>query len=230
MSHPTMRRILSLFLLTATAQAAPEWIWLPKAHDKQKASFRHDFDLPRNAHLGTLKITCDNGAKAYLNGTLVATNPDWQQPTTADVTKQIKPGEKNELRIDATNQGGTAAPIARLTITLASKKELVIETSGQWQAATTGSEDWKPATVVSAYGKGPWGLALDGKPGAASSKPATAIAAADITVPAGFKVEQLYTVPKETQGSWVALTSDPKGRLIACDQYGHLYRMPLPHV
>lgn len=226
-----MRHLLSFLLLaTVTAHAAPEWIWLPKAHDKQKASFRHSFDLPHNAHLGSLKITCDNGAKAYLNGTLVATNPDWQQPTTADVTKQIKPGEKNELRIDATNQGGTAALIARLTITLASKKELVIETNGQWQATTTGSEDWQPATVVSAYGKGPWGLALDGKPGGASSKPATAIAAKDITVPAGFSVEQLYVVPKDEQGSWVALTTDDKGRLIACDQYGHLYRMTLPPV
>jgi putative heme-binding domain-containing protein len=225
-----MRLLIAFALLTLTAHAAPEWIWLPKAHDKQKASFRHSFDLPHNAHLGTLKITCDNGAKAYLNGTLVATNPDWQQPTTADVTKQIKPGEKNEIRIDATNSGGTAALIAHLTITLASKKELVIESNGQWQASTTGQEDWQPATVVSAYGKGPWGLALDGKPGGGKSQPATAIAAADITVPAGFKVEQLYVVHKDDQGSWVALTTDSKGRLIACDQYGSLYRMTLPAV
>lgn len=226
----TMRLLTALLLLTATTHAAPEWIWLPKAQNQQKASFRHTFDLPHNAHLGTLKITCDNGAKAYLNGTLVATNPDWQQPTTADVTKQIKPGEKNEIRIDATNQGGSAALIARLTITLASKKELVIETNGQWQATTTGQEDWKPAKVVSAYGKGPWGLALDGKAGGGKSQPATAIAAADITVPAGFKVEQLHVVPKDDQGSWVALTSDTKGRLIACDQYGAIYRMPLPAI
>lgn len=226
----TMRLLTALLLITATTHAAPEWIWLPKAHDKQKASFRHSFDLPHNAHLGSLKITCDNGAKAYLNGTLVATNPDWQLPTTADVTKQIKPGEKNELRIDATNQGGTAALIARLTITLASKKELVIETNGQWQGSTTGTEDWQPAQVVSAYGKGPWGLALDGKPGGGKSAPATAIAAADITVPKGFKVEQLYVVPKDDQGSWVALTTDAKGRLIACDQYGAIYRMTLPAI
>ncbi len=41
----------------------------------------------------------------------------------------------------------------------------------------------------------------------------------------GFKVELLYTVPKEEQGSWVALTTDPKGRIIASDQYGGLYRV-----
>lgn len=36
----------------------------------------------------------------------------------------------------------------------------------------------------------------------------------------GFKVELLYTVPKETLGSWVNITADPKGRLIVSDQGG----------
>ena len=49
-----------------------------------------------------------------------------------------------------------------------------------------------------------------------------------------FKVELLYSVPRETQGSWVSLCVDPKGRLITSDQYGKLYRItpsprtPLP--
>ncbi len=41
----------------------------------------------------------------------------------------------------------------------------------------------------------------------------------------GFQVELIYEVPSETEGSWVSLTVDPKGRLIACDQYGGLYRI-----
>ena len=45
-----------------------------------------------------------------------------------------------------------------------------------------------------------------------------------IKVPDGFKIELVYSVPKE-QGSWVSLTNDPKGRLIASDQYGRLYRI-----
>src|SRR5262245_57989628 len=36
----------------------------------------------------------------------------------------------------------------------------------------------------------------------------------------GFRIELLYTVPKETQGSWVSMCVDPKGRLITSDQYG----------
>src|SRR5689334_798605 len=34
----------------------------------------------------------------------------------------------------------------------------------------------------------------------------------------GFRVERLFTVPKDTLGSWVAITFDNKGRLIASDQ------------
>ena len=41
----------------------------------------------------------------------------------------------------------------------------------------------------------------------------------------GFEIELLYEVPGQTQGSWVSLTTDPKGRLITCDQYGGLFRI-----
>jgi len=43
-----------------------------------------------------------------------------------------------------------------------------------------------------------------------------------------FRVELLYTVPKEQQGSWVSMCVDPKGRLIVSDQYGKLYRLTVP--
>lgn len=38
-----------------------------------------------------------------------------------------------------------------------------------------------------------------------------------ITLREGFDAELLYTVPK-SQGSWIAMTFDPKGRLIVSDQ------------
>jgi putative heme-binding domain-containing protein len=48
--------------------------------------------------------------------------------------------------------------------------------------------------------------------------------AENLKLPKGFKAELLYSVPEE-QGSWVSMTYDPKGRLIASDQYGKLYRI-----
>lgn len=44
----------------------------------------------------------------------------------------------------------------------------------------------------------------------------------------GFSVERIYAVPRESQGSWVALAPDGAGGLFASDQYGPLYRLTLP--
>ncbi len=46
------------------------------------------------------------------------------------------------------------------------------------------------------------------------------------TAPEGFKVAEIYAVPKD-QGSWVAMTFDPKGRLIVSPQQGKPFRVTL---
>lgn len=48
-----------------------------------------------------------------------------------------------------------------------------------------------------------------------------------LTVPDGFRVELVYPVPPQEQGSWVALTPDPAGRLITSDEHGRLYRVTI---
>lgn len=220
-------------LLLNTAAAAPQWIWLSKNGDKDpQVTFRYSFDAPAKVQSALLELTCDNGADALLNGKKVLTNPDWMEPTKVDVSKDIKPGAKNEIIVNARNKGGVAALIARLTLKLPNdEKAIVVETTDKWEATKTGTTAWQPALVINDYGKGPWGLALDGKArGGASSGPAESVAASEITVPKGFKVEKLYNVPKDQEGSWVALTVDPKGRLIACDQYGSIYRMAVPAI
>jgi putative heme-binding domain-containing protein len=57
---------------------------------------------------------------------------------------------------------------------------------------------------------------------------ADVIGGANIKVAKDFKIELLYTVPRETEGSWVAMCLDPKGRLIVSDQNGSLYRVTVP--
>lgn len=50
-------------------------------------------------------------------------------------------------------------------------------------------------------------------------------APSQFSVPKDFEVQLVYEVPSQEQGSWVSLTVDPKGRLLACDQGGALYRV-----
>lgn len=58
----------------------------------------------------------------------------------------------------------------------------------------------------------------------------TATPADKIRLPEGFEIELLYSVPRDDQGSWVAMCQDDKGRLIVSDQYGGLYRFPIPEL
>lgn len=69
----------------------------------------------------------------------------------------------------------------------------------------------------------------DGKapPAKAAAKSFGATPVERLKVKKDFKVELLYSVP-QGQGSWVAMTVDPKGRLITSDQYGKLYRVTPP--
>ena len=53
---------------------------------------------------------------------------------------------------------------------------------------------------------------------------------ATLKVASGFKVELIYTVPKNQQGSWVSMTEDAKGRLITGDQGGGFFRVTVPPI
>ena len=46
----------------------------------------------------------------------------------------------------------------------------------------------------------------------------------------GFKAEHLYSPSENQQGSWVSMAFDDKGRMIASDQYGILYRLTIPAI
>ncbi|MGK0238021.1 MAG: putative heme-binding domain-containing protein [Candidatus Pelagisphaera sp.] len=56
----------------------------------------------------------------------------------------------------------------------------------------------------------------------------TATSPENIRLPDGFEIELLYSVSRDTQGSWVAMCQDDKGRLIVSDQYGGIFRFPIP--
>lgn len=53
---------------------------------------------------------------------------------------------------------------------------------------------------------------------------------ANLKLPAGFHADHLYGPSENGEGSWVSMTFDDKGRIIASDQYGAIYRMKVPAV
>jgi putative heme-binding domain-containing protein len=58
---------------------------------------------------------------------------------------------------------------------------------------------------------------------------AAATPAEKLTVAHGYKVDLLYSPAKDSEGSWVSLCADPRGRLYASGQYDEgLFRITLP--
>ncbi len=86
------------------------------------------------------------------------------------------------------------------------------------------------ASLPAASGQNPAPPNDPAKPIAAKKAASPVLAGDKLRGPKGFKVDLLYTVPRDSQGSWVNLAVDPKGRLIASDQYGKLYRVTPPPI
>ena len=99
-----------------------------------------------------------------------------------------------------------------------------------WEKAEFNDSAWNTKVKsLGEIGKGPWGVPNGTKSssgGGGQPQKKSPLEPADITAADGFKVELLYTVPRDEQGSWVSLTKDPKGRFYASDQGGKgLYRI-----
>lgn len=192
-----------------TAGPAPAWIW---GDDTSRRYFLRK-EFPGGSRTARLRATCDNQMTITLNGRVVAQSDDWNAPVEANVQKQIKPGT-NVLLVEVKNDGGPAGFILKLALTDADGKTRHVVSDESWQAAEKRDADrWMPAKKIAGLGEGAWGDVFT-RTGSAAPTPTP------FHTPPGFVVERLFTVPRERLGSWVSITFDNKGRLLASDQEG----------
>ncbi|MFM9965129.1 MAG: c-type cytochrome [Planctomycetaceae bacterium] len=188
---------------------APSWIW---GADANKNYF------VRKTFTGTsssafLRATCDNAMTVWVNGQKVASSSEWDTPVDSDIKGLLKPGE-NVIEAEITNAGGIAGFCAKVALRDRDRKEQYLVTDDSWEVAEKrDAKEWAKAKVVAK---------LDGHPGGKNFVDPNS---SDSSTPRdlfnllpGFQVEKLFTVPKEKLGSWVNMTTDPKGRLIVSDQ------------
>jgi putative heme-binding domain-containing protein len=226
--------IASCLLLPVSAFAAddplPHWMWTNKsAANGEMAYFRKTFTVQGKVNKAVLEVAGDDTVAVFVNGQHVLEHHTWQRAAREDITKRLVAG-KNVIALRAKNNSGPAAVLANLTIETDKDKQTLVsgkswlasgDPAENWRVLEYDESAWKPAVSLGALGVGPWGnIAIGGRVPKPISTPVDNIQTVD-----GFKVERLYSVPKETQGSWVSMTPDPKGRLIVSDQYGGLYRV-----
>ena len=231
--------LLFLFLnLQLFAQSDPKWIW--DADNSSSVVLYKNIDVNKWIHSARVFAVGDDEFTLYINGKKILSGgngePVFQQLKVEE--DLIKNSKENLFVVKADNKEQNAGVLVELILEYYDGRPFNRITNGSWQVQK-GSEgfdikkfkinkDDPKAKVIAELGKAPWPqvnrAAFEKVSG---MKKPTATKAETMKVREGFKVELLYSVPKQTQGSWVSMTVDPKGRLLVSDQYGSLYRIHL---
>jgi len=192
--------------------AAPLWIWGQETDTRYflRKTFAGGIKAAR------VKFSADNHVKLFLNGKEVGSCDEWQDGAEADLTKLIKPGE-NELLAEVWNDGGPSGFVLKLVMEMEKGETNYVISDTTWSAAEKKDGKGRAAKKIARYGDQPWGNVFASTP---LTQAGSRLPANTFQVLPGFQVEKLFTVPKSELGSWVCLTSDDKGRLIASDQEG----------
>jgi len=213
------------------SEPTPQWIWTEKSGDGQKLWFRKSFTLRGRPKAAKVYATCDNKLSLWINGKRVGDARDWMYPVEKDVTALLRDGS-NLIAAEGQNAGGVAAMVLNLAITTSDNQKIKVVTDSSWKMAEKAPPGWEQpgfkdaAWTTKVAGRGPLGKAPWGVPNYTSQRQQDGPGKADpfdpknISSAPGFVVERVYTVPKDQQGSWVSLTTDPQGRFYASDQSG----------
>ncbi|MCW5550762.1 MAG: c-type cytochrome [Verrucomicrobiae bacterium] len=214
--------LFTLLMATSVGAQSPNWIWHPNegraAADKEVRFFRKVFSVERRVQKAILSVAADNRAEVFVNGERSLESRSHSQATHTDVTAKITAGA-NVIAVRAANEGGPAALLAELALTLPDGQQQVVVTDASWLAGNTEtagwrttqfqpSADWAAAVVIGKLGDPPWGDPL---------KPLVATPAESLTVLPGFQVQLLHSAAPQ-EGSWICMTVDDKGRLIISPQ------------
>jgi len=237
---------LGLFLATTARGQTPLWIWSSannNSTNKEVRYFRKAFTVKQPLLEANLTGSGDDSAEFFINGKRVGSVKDWKTPARVDVTKQIVVGE-NVIAARCQNEAGSAGLIAKLDMTtsssssggtaarsapqagLRSVRTLVTDTTWfafdkemtNWNMVDFNDDDWRRAIRVAKLGDEPWGQVF---------APRQATSAASIKVEPGFKVDLLHSA-SPTEGSWIDMAIDTRGRLIVSPQEeGKLLRLTI---
>jgi putative heme-binding domain-containing protein len=161
-----------------------------------------------------LTVAADDRAEIFLNGKKVATLTDWGYPAIVDATKLLVQGEnvlaarcepgKSHRGLVLRLKAGTNSMLLVSDATwLSSERE-----ERGWNKIHFDASGWKPAVSLADMGDKPWGDVF---------APHVATAAESLRVMPGFKVELLHSA-SASEGTWIAMAVDPKGRFIVSPQ------------
>ena len=131
------------------------------------------------------------------------------------------------ITVEARNDAGSAGVSIKLVVEPFRGQPQIVATDKTWKAVHGPAEgDWmsvalrrqevargEAARCARARQGGPWAKKVNEKTltAGANLKVPTATPIDGMKIAKGFRVELLYSVPKEVEGSWVSMCVDPQG-------------------
>jgi len=230
----------------------------PLGDTRQRVWLRKKFRIKNPVSSAKLYITGDDGLNVYIDGKDALSSDSWQTPVYKDVTKLLQSKDRADgtgkgadgtgdhvITVEARNDAGSAGVLIKLVVEPFRGQPQIVATDktwkamhgpaeGDWMSVAYDDKKWPAAKEIEALGAGKsaWSKKVNEKTltAGANLKVPTATPIDGMKVAKDFRVELLYSVPKEVEGSWVSMCMDPKGRLIVCDEHGGLFRLTLPPV
>ncbi|HZO87662.1 MAG TPA: hypothetical protein VFB38_04925 [Chthonomonadaceae bacterium] len=169
--RPGLARIQAI---VRPVQPTPDarWIWAAETTDNQVAYFYKRFVVSGPIRAASLRITCDDAFRTFLNGQEVAGGGSFQIVRhVSGLERWLKPGE-NVLAVEGRNGVGPAGLLARLEIQTGAGAQ-VVATDASWEVYVEKPAGWpgavrergRAARELAPVGGGVWGSALQGWPG-----------------------------------------------------------------
>ncbi len=229
----------SLVLLTTTAAAVhaeetPKWIGPPR-EATDVCTIACSFETPpvRSARLYAVADFCD--AEFFLGAERVAVRRAYETPVDVDVFDFLRAGTSG-LRVVLKPVDGPTALFVRLDLELADGTRRTVRSDRTWTLRATGGDEPRPVTVFGSVARFPWGDRAadvsispwdDYTQWKRAQGDAEATGAATFDLPEGYEIELVHAAT-DAEGSWVATTFDPEGRVIVAREKRGLLRITLP--
>src|SRR5262249_20140621 len=158
--------------------------------------------------------TCDDQMTVFINGKEVVSSDRWQTPVFKDVTEYfLQPGRprgggRHVVAVRARNNTGSAGLLVRLVFDAPAIGGSALVTDATWPVSgrqrgaglvlAFDDKPWSSATVAGRLGGPPWTAITEATLAAAARlREPAATPAEQLKVAKDFKVELLYSVPKE---------------------------------
>lgn len=230
---------------TVVVVAAPRWIWSsaagepgdvsepgepgdapgPRGPDAAATSsdggvrvrFARTVAVPPDAGEPHLQLACDDQAVVRIDGREIGRIEHWSEPLSAALADVLAADATSfTIEVEARNDAGPAGLLGVVWFAGEDGARHRVVTDASWRIIEEGGQAVDRAAVeIAGYGEQPWGeLSGVGRPPLDRG----------LQVPPGFVVEVVHEVPA-SQGSWVSLAVDARGRLLASDQSGGLFRI-----